>query len=152
MRRHVGIKLFTKIIWNNLIVSNHNENILTYFIQWSTLLQWFKTMIFLFSVFLAVTEIEVNYWTLAFSSHPRKMRKVLSLWNTRHCWKPDKRLRSETVAGLVFPAYCQRNKPGYCGIFFRRIVLCGIIRGALPQKECKVYFPMNINYDWPIEL
>jgi hypothetical protein len=23
MRRHVGIKLFTKIIWNNLIVSNH---------------------------------------------------------------------------------------------------------------------------------
>jgi hypothetical protein len=24
MRRHVGIKLFTKIIWNNLIVSNHN--------------------------------------------------------------------------------------------------------------------------------
>jgi hypothetical protein len=33
MRRHVGIKLFTKIIWNNVIVSNHNQHILTYFIQ-----------------------------------------------------------------------------------------------------------------------
>jgi hypothetical protein len=50
MRRHVGIKLFTNIIWNNLIVTNHcmNEHIFTYFIPWSTFLQWFKTMILSF--------------------------------------------------------------------------------------------------------
>jgi hypothetical protein len=73
MRHHVGIKLFTKIIWNISLFQTINKHILTYFIQWSTLLQWFKTVILLFKPCTARVVFH-NFWSIGcFKPRPNYM-------------------------------------------------------------------------------